>query len=104
MGKFFDELFNKRNSPKCNCHHCRMGSIQDLDVEETIIDIELEDPEEVILDYFDSIKEADSEEEVIQLLTHLFNEAAYFGQKEGLLSDIQLKVDMLNFLENGSDE
>lgn len=100
MGKFFEDKF-KKNSQQCNCSS-RMGS--NIDVNETIVDIQFEDPNDIIDEYFKQIINVNSEEEIQEMLTNLFYEGVIFGVKEELLDDIQMKVEMLHSLEYGYDD
>ena len=106
MGKFFDELFNK-NKKSCNCPQCRGVPLEedDIDVESMLVDVELENPEEIVQMYFNSIKEvAETEEEVYMMLMGLFFEGTEFGRKEGLLGDIQAKIVELNNMQYQEEE
>lgn len=103
MGKFFDDKFNKNKQP-CNCPSCRGVRPMDdeIDAEAMTIDVEIPDPQEIVAEYFAMISQADSPEEVFEILNGLFYEGVEFGAKEELLDDIQLKIEMLNALQNGN--
>lgn len=90
---YFNNKFNK-NKNQCNCPECRGVNIEHFEV-----DLNLEDPEEVIQHYFEMILEAKTEDEIYTLLHELFNESADYGYKSALIDDIEEKIGFLSSLQ-----
>lgn len=99
MGKFFDELFNSHEQP-CYCGKCRDIFEDDTEIESFEVDVELEDPEEIINEYFELLSDADTPDDVYQLLTMIFFEGVEYGTKDELINDIRVKLQILNDLQS----
>lgn len=89
---YFKNKFNKNN--QCNCPECRVVNIEHFEV-----DLNLEDPEEVIQHYFEMILEAKTEDEIYTLLCGLFNESADYGYKSALIDEIEEKIGFLSSMQ-----
>lgn len=90
MGTFFDELFNKNNSDMTFSH---------IVSEENVIGVSIEDPEYIVSDYFQLIKEANSIDEVKSILMALFEEGIRHAIKEAAIDEIRYNIEILRELE-----
>lgn len=91
--------FNQDND-SCDCPKCR--GVQEIEFLK--LDIEIEDPQDILDDYFEYIKEARNEEELYGLLTSFFTEVSLHTHKIILLEQVKGKIDLLNDLEFGEFE
>lgn len=91
---YFKNKFNKNN--QCNCPECR--GIPNIDVQEMVVDLELDDPDDIVDHYFEMVKEAETEEEILDLLHELFEESVSYGYKLAMIEDLGEKIQILNTL------
>jgi len=83
------------NQDECNCPECRGVS----EVEQMYVDISIENPDDIINEFFDEIKEARNENELFRLLTE-FHDTVYTNTyKEFLLDELSEKINLLHALE-----
>jgi uncharacterized protein YerC len=109
-------MFDKQGgSKKCNCPHCRGGhshnhlsdieynSGSDYDVTEEIsaVDIEREDPQEIIDQYLEAILECENPEEVEEVLYEFFDDIFVHAMQETFITEIESKIMSLNLLKEG---
>jgi len=87
--------FNFNNKGECNCPECRGVS----EVQQMYVDIEIIDPDEIINEFFEEIKNARSEDELFRLLTE-FHDTVYTNTyKEFLIDELNEKINALHALE-----
>lgn len=83
---------------ECNCPECR-GVNQEL--EHVEIDVEIRNPEELLEEYFEAIKNVNSEEELYALLLEFLGEVTANAQKEVHLDEVESKMALIQALEYG---
>jgi hypothetical protein len=95
--------FNSNNEEeKCNCPDCR--GVSNTDIEHMEIDVNVEDPGELIAEYFELIKMSESEEELFEMLMDFFNEVCYNSHQQFLLDQLNMTINALHFHQYGEDE
>lgn len=62
------------------------------------LEIEIDDPNEIVDEYFKIIKNASNQNELYNLLIDLFNEGVLYARKFFLLEQIEEKIEELNYL------
>jgi hypothetical protein len=83
------------NQDECNCPECRGVS----QVEQMYVDISIENPDDIINDFFDEIKEARSEDELFLLLAEFYDAVYKNTYKEFLIDELNEKINTLHVLE-----
>lgn len=92
--------FNFSNQDdKCNCPECRMGGVLDNQAEVTSVDLSFVDPEDVLEQYFEEIKQVDNEEELFDLLVEFMQDVSQNAVKEYVLGDITNKIEEIQGME-----
>lgn len=92
--------FNFNNKNQCNCPECRGVT----DINHTEIDVYIDDSNDIINDYFEIVKDSQSEEELYEILVEFYNAAVENTYKQVLLDEINEKVAMLSGFQYGDDE
>jgi excinuclease UvrABC ATPase subunit len=92
--------FNFSDENQCNCPECRGVT----DINHMEIDVYIDDPNDIIDEYFEIVKDAQSEEELYDILVEFYNAAVDNTYKQVLLNEINEKVAMLNDVQYGDDE
>lgn len=62
------------------------------------LEVEIDDPNEIVDEYFEIIKNASNQNELYNLLIDLFNEGVLYARKFLLLEQIEEKIEELNYL------
>lgn len=62
------------------------------------LEVEIDDPNEIVDEYFEIIKNASNQNELYNLLIDLFNEGVLHARKFLLLEQIEEKIEELNYL------
>jgi len=62
------------------------------------LEVEIDDPNEIVNEYFEIIKNVNNQNDLYELLIDLFNEGVLYSHKSLLLEQIEEKIDKLNYL------
>lgn len=76
----------------------------EINIEDMQINFTYVDSQEVIGDYLNKLLEADSAEEVSQIVDELYNVAYSVGYKECVLEELESKMSLLNEIVHGDFE
>lgn len=101
MSNFFESLFNQNNN-SCNCSDGE--SHHSFDIKTNQVDVELADPTEILLSYYDLLMESKNAEEVAVYISMLFYEGVDYGTKRTLISDLERKIEELSEYEDEVDD
>lgn len=68
------------------------------------IDVEIEDPDEIIEMYYEEMINTDSKYKLSTLATSLFYEGMRLGYKEALLDSLEVKMTLLKLFNDNENE
>jgi len=91
-GEFFRKKFEKNNS--------EYEDGTNYIIEDSFADVVFIDPDEIIEEYYEKILNADSKEEIYELLLEMHDVVHIESSKALICAYTQASIDMLNILQN----